>query len=72
MEYSYRSIINFNKDLEKDKLIITKDSFFINKVRPKHEGIDIFTDILSYSIPLLENKIDFGRRLWNDNPSILW
>ena len=36
------------------------------------EYIDTYIRILKFSIPLLKDKVSFGRKLWNNDPTILW
>ena len=36
------------------------------------EYIDTYITILKFSIPLLKDKVSFGRKLWNNDPTILW
>ena len=36
------------------------------------EYMNTYMEILKYSIPLIQNKIYFGRKLWEENKTILW
>lgn len=72
MNASYQAILNFNNDLMRDVLVIKDDVFYFTKERPQELCIETFTSILEFSIPLLENKIEFGWKLWRDSPTILW
>jgi hypothetical protein len=39
---------------------------------PKLEEIEIAEEILDYSIPLLNQKLVWGRSLWKRKPTLLW
>ena len=36
------------------------------------EYVDTYTRILKFSIPLLKDKVSFGRKLWDGENTILW
>lgn len=72
MDKSYQAILRFNGSLTRNVLIMNENNFHFEKRRPKEEALETLTGILEYSIPLLENKIDFGRKMWSENPKILW
>jgi hypothetical protein len=72
MRFSKDVIIETNTILTKRKLIFTETSVYYENERPSIKELDIYVDILNYSIPLLDNKVDFGRKLWEDNKNFLY
>jgi hypothetical protein len=72
MRFSKDVIIETNTILTKRKLIFTETSVYYENERPSIRELDIYVDILNYSIPLLDNKVDFGRKLWEDNKNFLY
>ena len=66
-------IITTREILTKKEIVIRNNQIFWEKRTPTSiEEVDVFLEILMYSIPLLENKLDFGKRLWKDDPTLLW
>jgi hypothetical protein len=39
---------------------------------PQMEEIEIAEEILDYSIPLMDQKLKWGRSLWKKKPTLLW
>ena len=73
MILSYESITYSQEKLTKKELSMENKNIFWKLTTPElPEYMNTYVEILKYSIPLLQNKIYFGRKLWNDNPSPLW
>jgi len=71
---SSKDVIITSKELLTKKELVIKDNhlFWHKKTPTPMEEIDVFLEILMYSIPIFENKLEFGVRLWKDNPTLLW
>jgi hypothetical protein len=73
MKESQSIILNAKDLLTKEELVIKNNRIFWERKNPQTlKEMDVFLDILFYSIPLLENKLDFGWQMWKDNPTLLW
>ena len=73
MILSYESISKSRKELTKKEIDISNTTLFFKISTPEFpEYINTYVEILKYSIPLLQNKIYFGRKLWEDIQSPLW
>ena len=72
MIYSKEKIIEFTDDLTENTIVFDNNYVYNEIKKPKMGDLRIYLNILEYSIPLLGNKIDFGWKLWKDNPSILF
>ena len=73
MILSYESIIYSQDKLTKKELSMENRNLFWKLSTPElPEYMNTYMEILKYSIPLMQDKISFGRKLWNDNPSTLW
>jgi hypothetical protein len=72
MKNSLIKIKNVDDYLIKERVIISENYLYIDKDYPIDNKMETFKSILNYSIPLLDNKVDFGRQLWSENRTILW
>lgn len=72
MKNSLIKIKNVDDYLIKERVIISENYLYIDKDYPIDNKMETFKSILNYSIPLLGNKVDFGRQLWSENRTILW
>jgi hypothetical protein len=73
MILSYESIIYSQDKLTKKELSMENRNLFWKLSTPElPEYMNTYMEILKYSIPLMQDKISFGRKLWNDNPTPLW
>ncbi len=73
MILSYESIIYSQDKLTKKELSMENRNLFWKLYTPElPEYMNTYMEILKYSIPLIQDKISFGRKLWDDNPSPLW
>lgn len=73
MILSYESISKSREELTKKELSIEGRYMFWELSTPElPEYMNTYMEILKYSIPLIQNKIYFGRKLWEENKTILW
>ena len=72
MEISHVNMLESRLGLIKKRFIIRDGMLGFQSVDLSDGNIDTFFDILDYSIPLLKHKVEFGRKLWRDNPTLLW
>ena len=73
MILSYESISKSREELTKKELSMENRNMFWELSTPElPEYINTYMEILKYSIPLIQNKIYFGRKLWEENKTILW
>jgi|14BtaG_2_1085337.scaffolds.fasta_scaffold16472_2 hypothetical protein len=72
MKHSKSIIIETNKILTNKKLVFIEDKVYYETEKPNNEDINVYVDILDYSIPLLDNKVEFGKRLWEDDKKFLY
>ena len=73
MKESQTIILNAKDLLTKEEIVIKNNHMYWEiKNPPTLKEMDIFLDVLFYSIPLLENRLDFGWQMWKENPTILW
>ena len=71
MKTSLDYIDSFKKKITKKSLLITMEGISWQTQKPSDKEIEVVEEILNFSIPLLEQRIDFGRKLFKKYPSIL-
>tara|TARA_Y100000385_G_scaffold228783_1_gene240026 strand:+ start:212 stop:433 length:222 start_codon:yes stop_codon:yes gene_type:complete len=73
MILSYESISKSREELTKKELSMENRNVFWKLSTPElPEYMNTYMEILKYSIPLMQDKISFGRKLWEENKTILW
>ena len=70
---SYGAIANPKQGMENIEFREEGNRIFWDYVAPEMpEYMDTYISVLKFSIPLLKDKISFGRKLWDNENTILW
>ena len=71
MKMSLGYIESFRNKITKKSLFITMEGLSWRTEKPAETETEIVEEILKFSIPLLDQRIDFGRKLFKKYPTIL-
>tara|TARA_Y100000389_G_scaffold145423_1_gene143973 strand:- start:201 stop:551 length:351 start_codon:yes stop_codon:yes gene_type:complete len=70
---SYGAIANPKQGMENIEFREEGNRIFWDYVAPEMpEYMDTYISVLKFSIPLLKDKISFGRKLWDSENTLLW
>ena len=73
MALSLELIDNFEELITDDVVVFTQNGVKIEKSEiPTIKELDEMKNILKFSVPLLKQKVEIGKELWKQTPSILW
>ena len=73
MALSLELIDNFEELITDDVIVFTQNGVKIEKSEiPTIKELDEMKNILKFSVPLLKQKVEIGKELWKQTPSILW
>jgi hypothetical protein len=72
MRISLLTINNFSKSLTKKSLVFSWEGLYLKDDAPSLKDLDIVVDILDFSIPLLDQRIDLGKKLHRRFPTVLY
>lgn len=71
MRISLEYLQRFKKQTAKRSLFISMEGLSWMDNKPNEKDIEIIEEILKFSIPLLDQRIDIGRKLFAKYPTIL-
>lgn len=72
MRVSFRNINSFNQTLSPKKLVFNWEGLFLMKDPPKMKEIETIMEVLDFSIPLLSQRVDLGKKLHRKFPGLLY
>lgn len=72
MRISLEYLHSFQKGITKKSLLFSMEGIKMIEIKPNLKEIDIVEEIVNFSIPLLEQRIDLGRKLHKQYPTILY
>tara|TARA_R100001443_G_scaffold20619_1_gene32685 strand:+ start:1866 stop:2216 length:351 start_codon:yes stop_codon:yes gene_type:complete len=73
MAISLEFIDNFEDEMTKNTLVFTQTGVEMEENKlPTIKELEEMKLVLRFSVPLLKEKVKFGKNLWKENPTILW
>jgi len=73
MAISLEFIDNFEDEMTKNTLVFTQTGIEMEESKlPTIKELEEMKLILRFSVPLLKEKVKFGKNLWKESPTILW
>lgn len=73
MAISLEYIEAFEKSITKSQLAFTKSGLgWIEEKPPSIDEVEEMKSILRFSVPKLKEKVQIGKDLWKQGPTILW
>lgn len=73
MAISLEFIDNFEEEMTKNTLVFTQTGVEMEESKlPTIKELEEMKLVLKFSVPLLKEKVKFGKNLWKENPTILW
>jgi hypothetical protein len=73
MAISLEFIDNFEEEMTKNTLVFTQTGVEMEESKlPTIKELEEMKLILRFSVPLLKEKVKFGKNLWKESPTILW
>lgn len=71
MRISLEYLQSFKKKITKRSLFISMEGLSWIDSKPNEKDTEVIEEILKFSIPLLDQRIDLGRKLFTKYPTIL-
>lgn len=63
----------FKDSITSQRLLFDRETIgWIKEEPPSIDELDTFLEILEFATPLLKERIQQGKRLWMENPTLLW
>ena len=73
MAISLEYIEAFEKSITKSHLAFTRSGLgWVEEKPPSIDEVEEMKSILKFSVPKLKEKVQIGKELWKENPTILW
>jgi hypothetical protein len=72
MRISLEYLRSFQKGITKKSLLLSMEGIKMIEAKPTTKEIEVVEEIVNFSIPLLEQRIDLGRKLHKQYPTILY
>ena len=73
MAISLEFIDNFEDEMTKNTLVFTQTGVEMEENKlPTIKDLEEMKLVLRFSVPLLKEKVKFGKNLWKESPTILW
>lgn len=73
MRISLQYLVSFQKGITKKSILFSIEGISLIDIKPKtNKEIDIVEEIVRFSIPLLEQRIELGKKLHTQYPTILY
>ena len=73
MTISLEFIDNFEEEMTKNTLVFTQTGVEMEESKlPTIKELEEMKLVLKFSVPLLKEKVKFGKNLWKESPTILW
>jgi hypothetical protein len=73
MAISLEFIETFEKSITKTELVFTQSGLgWEEKTPPTINEVEEMKRVLRFSIPKIKEKVQLGKELWKDGPTILW
>ena len=73
MAISLEFIDNFEEEMTKNTLVFTQIGVEMEESKlPTIKELEEMKLVLKFSVPLLKEKVKFGKNLWKESPTILW
>ena len=73
MSISLEFIEAFEESITKSELVFTKSGLgWKEQTPPTIDEVEEMKNILRFSIPKLKEKVQLGKELWKESPTILW
>ena len=73
MAISLEFIDNFEEEMTKNTLVFTQTGVEMEESKlPTIKELEEMKLVLKFSVPLLKEKVKFGKNLWKESPTILW
>lgn len=73
MAISLEFIDNFEDEMTKNTLVFTQTGVEMEENKlPTIKELEEMKLVLRFSVPLLKEKVKFGKNLWKESPTILW
>lgn len=73
MRISLEYLVSFQKGINKKSILFSIEGISLIDIKPKtNKEIDIVEEIVRFSIPLLEQRIELGKKLHTQYPTILY
>ncbi len=73
MAISLEYIETFEKSITKSELAFNKSGLgWVEKKPPSIDEVEEMKSILRFSVKKLKEKVQIGKELWKENPTILW
>ena len=73
MRISLEYLVSFQKGITKKSILFSIEGISLIDIKPKtNKELDIVVEIVRFSIPLLEQRIELGKKLHTQYPTILY
>ena len=73
MAISLEFIDNFEEEMTNSTIVFTQTGVEMEENKlPTIKELEEMKLVLRFSVPLIKEKVKFGKNLWKENPTILW